>query len=70
MKTSDRFLLQNFFSLISYVPTAYQGSSQKISHIKNNTGQNNVFRNERIKELSKGGNTELKCHCCPYSIKT
>ena len=43
---------------------------KKNSHIKNNTGQNNVFRNERIKELSKGGNTELKCHCCPSGIKT
>ena len=42
---------------------------KKNSHIKNNTGQNNVFQNKRIKELSKGRNSELKYRSSPYSIK-
>ena len=42
---------------------------KKNSHIKNNTGQNNVFQNKRIEELSKRINTESKCHRRPNGVK-
>ena len=42
---------------------------KKNSHIKNNTGQNNVFQNKRIEELSKWRNTDSKCHRRPNGVK-